>query len=617
MAVNIVVCVKQTPAPAEARLDEATKTLVREGVPVVISSIDRRALLEGLRLRDEVGGTVTVLTMGPPQAESALRDCLALGADKAVHLTDPALAGSDTLATARALALALGKLNPDLIVCGKFSIDSETGQIPGEVAELMDIPQITCVRQIKPTEGSDTLWMERETDEGFEQYLVSLPAIISVTELIITSRRPTEEEQEASKDKPLEAWTIGDIGGSADQFGEAGSPTSVSELRSAEMERSGEIISGEDPQEAAKRLTAYLMDNGLFRPNQRQVQLKSRRSAPASPDPQRIVMVVAEMMAGHLRPVTHELLGAAQDMADKLGGSVAAILLGGPDVAEQSAALGAYGADTVYLAADDSLSSYGTLQYTEAVVLVINEHQPHVVLFASTTNGRDLASRVAARLQLGLTGDCVDIEIDDSGQIAMIKPAFGGNIVSPIYSRTVPVMATVRPGMLAAREPDAGVRPEVVQIAVSSDVQSGAQLLRAVVESDLGATRLDDADVVVCVGQGIGSVEGIPVVRELADALDGALAGSLRVATSEWLPPQLQLGLTGKTVAPRFYVTVAISGAPNHLVGARKSEHIIAINNDPEAPIFKSANFGIIGDWAEVVPALTSAIQAARVGIGA
>ena len=213
MAVNIVVCVKQTPAPAEARLDEVTKTLVREGVPVVISSIDRRAVLEGLRLRDEVGGTVTVLTMGPPQAESALRDCLALGADRAVHLTDPALAGSDTLATARALALALGKMNPDLMVCGKFSIDSETGQIPSEVAELMGIPQITCVRQIKPTEGSDTLWMERETDEGFEQYLVSLPAMVSVTELIMTYRRPPDADPEARPDTPMFRFLEKVIGG--------------------------------------------------------------------------------------------------------------------------------------------------------------------------------------------------------------------------------------------------------------------------------------------------------------------------------------------------------------------------------------------------------------------
>ena len=267
---NIVVCVKQTPAPAEARLDEATKTLVREGVPLVMSSIDRRALLEGLRLRDEVGGAVTVLTMGPPPAESTLRECLALGADRAIHLTDPSMAGADTLATARALALALKKLSPDLIVCGKFTVDSETGQVPGEVAELMDIPQVTCVRQIRPTEGRDTLWMERETDEGYEEYQVSLPALISVTELIITFRRSTEEELAIAGNKPLEVWSAEYIGGSPDQFGESGSPTRVAELRSAEMERSGQVISGDDPQEAPQRLTAYLLANGLFQTSQHQ-----------------------------------------------------------------------------------------------------------------------------------------------------------------------------------------------------------------------------------------------------------------------------------------------------------------------------------------------------------
>ena len=610
--VNIVVCVKQTPSPAEARIDETTRTLVREGVPLVISSIDRRALLEALRLRDEVGGTLTVITMGPPQAESALRECLALGADRAIHLTDPAFAGADTLATARSLALALGKLSPDLIVCGKFTIDSETGQVPSEIAEFLDLPQVTCVRQIRPTEGPNTLWMERETDEGYEQYQVTLPAIVSVTELVITRRRPSPEELEAAAGKPLEIWTTADLGADSSRFGAAGSPTWVAGLRSADLERNGRVISGDDPQEAAQGLATYLLDHGLFQPGRQQEQLQPRRPLPATPELGRAVWVFAELTAGRLRPVTDELLGTAQELADRLGGRVAAVLIGDPAVVDLSATLGAYGADTVYLAADESLGSYDTLRYAEVVTSAINEYQPHVVLFPSTTNGRDLAPRVAARHQVGLTGDCVAFEIGEDGQIAQLKPAFGGNIVSPIYSRTVPVMATVRPGMLAAREPDWSVQPKVESLPLPQHGLSRVRLLRSVVEQDLGATRLDDAEVVVTVGMGIGGPENMPHIQKLVQVMDAALAGSLRVATAKWLPPQLQIGLTGKTVAPRFYIAIGVSGQPNHLVGSKKAEHIIAINTDPEAPIFKSANFGVVGDWAQVVPAVTRVLQAVK-----
>ena len=615
-AVNTVVCIKQTPAPADVRFDEETKTLVREGVNLIISSLDRRALLEAIRLREEIGGTVSVLTMGPPQAESALRDCLALGADRAIHLSDRLFAGADTLATARALAMALDKLEPDLVMCGMFSIDSETGQVPSEIAEFMNRPQVTAVRKIKPGDAPNILWVERQTDDGFQNYELTLPAVISITELIIAGRRPSEEEQEIGKAKPLEVWTAADLGGDPSVFGEAGSPTRVAETRSAHLERTGTVISGEDPQEAAERTAAYLKENGLFQPRQQRETTQARRPISANPDPQRAVWVFTELLDGRPRAVTHELLGMAQELADGLGGEVAAVLVGGPDVAALAPGLAASGADKVYLASDEGLGDYDTERYTTLLVSAIQRYQPHVVLIPSTTNGRDLAPRVAARLQVGLTGDCVDLELDGNGNLAQIKPAFGGNIVSPIYSRTTPIMATARPGILTARRPDSSVQPQVVSLDNSWNGASRVRLLKSDVEQDLGATRLDDADVVVAVGLGIGGPENLPVIRKLVDVLDGALASTLRVATAGWLPPQLQLGLTGKAVAPRFYIAVGVSGAANHLIGSRNSERILAINSDAEAPIFKSVDLGVVGDWAEIVPALTRALQRIKVPAG-
>jgi len=288
-------------------------------------------------------------------------------------------------------------------------------------------------------------------------------------------------------------------------------------------------------------------------------------------------------------------------------------LLGGPEAAAHAKELGAYGADTVYVAADRQLADYDTERYTHVVAEAIMRYRPHMVLFPSTTNGRDLAPRVAARLQLGLTGDAVGIEVDAKGDIAMIKPAFGGNIVSPIYSRTTPVMATVRPGALDARTPDRAVNPKVVTLAVAASGPGRVKLVHTGKQPDLVAGALDDADVVVGVGQGIGGPENLPAIRSLASVMHGTLAATLRTATIGTLPPQLQLGLTGRTIAPRFYLAIATSGQPNHLFGVKKAEHVLAINNDPAAPIFKSANLGIVGDWKTIVPVLTE-VLAERAG---
>jgi electron transfer flavoprotein alpha subunit len=274
--------------------------------------------------------------------------------------------------------------------------------------------------------------------------------------------------------------------------------------------------------------------------------------------------------------------------------------------------LGAYGADTVYLVDDDRLAHYETERYTAIVANLIRRSQPFAVLFPSTPNGRDLAPRVAARLQVGLTGDCVGLELDAEGRLVQLKPAFGGNIVAPIYSSTMPQMATVRPGMLDPVEPDWSVSPQIVPLAVPRDVEPRARLLQAVADPCLHAIDLQDAEVIVSVGMGVGGPENIPVVRELARVLDAPISSSLRVVSIGWLPYQLQIGLTGKAVAPRFYIAVGISGQANHLMGVKKAAHIIAINNNPEAPIFKACNFGIVGDWAQIVPALTRALEAAK-----
>ncbi len=240
-------------------------------------------------------------------------------------------------------------------------------------------------------------------------------------------------------------------------------------------------------------------------------------------------------------------------------------------------------------------------------------HKPQVLLLGSTAIGRDLAPRVAARLGLGLTGDCVDLEVDDQGRLLQLKPAFGGNIVAPILSKTTPAMATVRPGMLSPSQPAADRQARVERLTLEDDVRSRVQLVSQTGADAAKAAALDAADIAVGVGQGIGGPENLPVIEQLADVLGGVpLASTRDIADLGWLPRQHQVGITGRAIAPKLYFAIGIRGAFEHMVGLRKAGTIVAVNIKAKAPIFKTADLGIVGDYAEVVPLLTEALRKAK-----
>jgi len=224
---RIVVCVKYVPVLTAMRFDPVTRRLAREGVPGEVSSFDLRALGRAVALRAEHGGEIVALTMGPPAARAGLEDCLARGADRAVHVMDPLLAGSDTLATARTLAAALLREEADLILFGRSSTDAETGQVGPEVAELLDLAQVTGARRLDVDPAARTFTAERETDEGFETVEGALPAVITAAENIAEERFPKKAEREAAKTKPIAAVGVADLGLAAGKVGEAGSPTWV------------------------------------------------------------------------------------------------------------------------------------------------------------------------------------------------------------------------------------------------------------------------------------------------------------------------------------------------------------------------------------------------------
>ena len=618
---KIAVCVKWTPVISRLRFDPETKRIVREGVPNELNPFDVLAMNRAVELKREFDADVTAFTMGPPDARRGLARCLAMGADAAFHLNDVAFAGSDTLATARALALALRRDAFDLVLFGANSVDAETGQVGPEVAELLDIPQITSVARLDVA-ADGRVRAERALENGVEIVEARLPLLVSVTEGVAPDTLPARDDVRAAEERDIPEIKAADLAADVSQFGAAGSPTWVAEIRQSESSREPELIEEESPQEAARRAVEALRARGAL-------DLSGATRRPGAPAPGDLrgdgpeTWVVAEGEASGLRAVTFELLAAAQPVADAVGGPVVALLIGGPDAAAHADALAQAGADRVALAIDPRLAAYATDAYASTLASAVEAHSPFAVLLPSTPNGRDLAARTAARLGLGLTGDCIGLEVDAEGRLAQLKPAFGGNIVAPIYSRTLPNMATVRPGVFDALAPNAaralsaslghlpqGGRVFAVPAALPRGDAPVVAEFRAAPDDD--AATLDKAAAVICVGKGVGGPEEIPRLHELRDLLGAELVCTRDVVEAGWMPRQRQVGLTGRSIAPALYVGVGVRGDFNHTVGIQRSGTVLVVNNSRRASFFRGqCDIGIVGDWEEVIPALTAEIRAA------
>lgn len=324
------------------------------------------------------------------------------------------------------------------------------------------------------------------------------------------------------------------------------------------------------------------------------------------------VWVFVEHSDGRPAPVSWELLGKGRELAADLGGKVCSVLLG-HQVAALAREAFAYGADKVYYIDDPVLAHYRTQPYLHGVVRLVEKHRPDVMLLGATTMGRDLAGAVATTLGTGLTADCTGLSIDpESKLLEQTRPAYGGNIMATILcEQRRPQMATVRPRVMAMPVRQEGREGELVREELGLREEEVLVRLLEYVREDQGeSTRIEDADILVSGGRGMGGPEGFRVLQELADALGGCVSGSRAAVDQGWIPHDRQVGQTGKTVRPRLYVACGISGAIQHLVGMQTADVIVAINRDPNAAIFGVATVGIVGDVNEVVPALIRAARA-------
>jgi electron transfer flavoprotein alpha subunit/NAD-dependent dihydropyrimidine dehydrogenase PreA subunit len=321
------------------------------------------------------------------------------------------------------------------------------------------------------------------------------------------------------------------------------------------------------------------------------------------------VWVFIEQRDGHAAGVAHELLSEGRKLADRLGTHVAGVLLG-DQVEHLVPEVYAYGADKCYLVDHPLFKNYQTDAYTKAIVEMIKEYKPEIVLFGATNNGRDFAARIAVRIRTGLTADCTELTIDENNMLNQTRPAFGGNVMATIITdKHRPQMATVRPKVMKKVEPDFSRQGELIRFESSVVEEDLHYKILDIVEHAIKTVNLAEADIVVSGGRGIGGPENYYLIEELAEVLNAAAGASRAVVDAGWVPHYRQVGQTGKTVAPKLYVACGISGAIQHLAGMQTSDNIVAINKDPDAPIFGVATYGIVGDLHKVVPLLTKKLK--------
>ncbi len=333
------------------------------------------------------------------------------------------------------------------------------------------------------------------------------------------------------------------------------------------------------------------------------------------------VYVFAQQVDNELSGIAFELLGKAKELAADLSTDVTAVLIGSgvKGLADQ---LAEYGADKVIVVDDPELKEYRTEPYAHALASVINEYKPEIVLVGATAIGRDLGPRVSARVATGLTADCTVLEIGDfpinpvpnqeqkHNQLLMTRPAFGGNTIATIACPdNRPQMATVRPGVMQKIEPIAGAKAEVIEYNPGFTPNNKYVEILDVVKELSDTVDIMDAKILVSGGRGVGSAENFKILQDLADVIGGTVSCSRAVVDNGWLPKELQVGQTGKTVRPNVYFAIGISGAIQHTAGMEESDIIVAINKDETAPIFDVADYGIVGDLNKIVPKLTEELK--------
>jgi electron transfer flavoprotein alpha subunit len=585
---RVLTLLKQIPKFEEMALGSDGR-LQRDGLELHMNDYCRRGARTAIDLARASDGSCTAMTLGPASAESVLREAILAGADTGLHLVGDAFAGSDTLATASALAAAVRRRGDfDAIFCGRNSVDADTGQVPAQLAELLGWPLLTGVREFK-LEG-ETVHALLEHDDEWSRTEVELPAVISCAERLCDPVKIKDPVQWATVDASLiSKLTPEDLG--PGPWGSTASPTWVGNVKLLEDSRAREKLDGVGAQPIERLLEVLRKRNALEveRSDTTAGQVRERLGV-SHPDA-RLIVVLAEPKRAR---VTRELLGEAAAVAGSVDGRV--VVVGG-DLAEPET-LCAWGADEILELTGSSCEE------DVAAALAEPLRSAWAVLAPGTAWGREIASRLSARHAAGLTGDAVELAVHDNRLIAL-KPAFGGQLVAEIGCSSSMQMATVRPGVLTLREPrTAGSIPRR-PLDVTS--RSRLRILERWREDD--ADELANANFVIGVGQGVDPGD-YPQLEAWAEEMGAVLCATRKVTDQGWMPRARQVGITGHCIAPRLYIGIGTSGKFNHTVGVRRAGTNVGINPDPDCSLWDWCDIGLVGDWKQAFERLVPKIVA-------
>jgi electron transfer flavoprotein alpha subunit len=636
MALTIISLIKQVPLPSEMRMGE--DGLMDRTKAKSIINIDCQFGLEaGLQLRKQYpDARLIVCSMGPGSFEASLRTAVSMGYEEAYLLSDRKLGGSDTYATGLAISTMLKHLGftkestePFIILAGRQTSDGDTAHVPSQVAENIGIPQATFVESVK-ADGNGYVVAKRIIEGGYQVLRLPMPCVISLTPTGIPPRKPSLGG--AIKARSLKITTLGidDIGLGTEKIGINGSPTIVVKVVNIVSERAPITMSaGHNEAALVDSLIANLKKGG----NVLEKKDKAAKKDTERPDyPEKDfregakgILTWAEVTNGKISRPSLELLTPARNLANQLGpGTKIMTLIIGKNVQPLAQTLIEHGSDEVVYVEDDRLEEYLVLPFSSVFEQVIKERKPEIALFAATTSGRELAPRIGMKTDSGVTADCTGLEIgeyvDKKEQVIYVpvlesrRPTYGESKLATILGFVCPQISTARAGTF-----EVPVRVEGRQGIVSGfrpvlkDKDFVVEIVKTV-RGEGGLQNLFEADIVVSGGRGTTG-DNLGLIKALAEALKSqgvnAEWTSSRPVVDEGVAEYArQVGQTGKTIRPKVYIAVGISGAIQHIAGMKESEKIIAIDHNPKAHIFNNADFGIVGEYQDIVPELIERVKA-------
>jgi electron transfer flavoprotein alpha subunit len=635
MALTIISLIKQVPLPSEMRMGE--DGLMDRTKAKSIINIDCQFGLEaGLQLRKHhPDAKLIVCSMGPKSFETSLRTAISMGYDEAYLLSDRKLGGSDTYATGLAISTMLKHLGftkeskePFIILAGRQTSDGDTAHVPSQVAESIGIPQATFVESIKPDDAGGVI-VKRIIEGGYQILKLPLPCVVSLTPTGIPPRKPSLSGAVKARSLDITTFGIADIGLGTEKIGIHGSPTIVVKVVNIVSERPPVTMSeGHNETSLVDSLIANLKKGGNVL-EKKEKTAKKEIEHPDFPEKDfrngaRGIITWAEITKGKISRPSLELLTPARNLANQLGNDTKVMtLVIGKKVQSFAQTLIEHGSDEVILVEDDKLEEYLVLPFSSIFAQVIKGRNPEIALFAATTSGRELAPRIGMKTDSGVTADCTGLSIgeyiDKKEQVIYRpilesrRPTYGESKLATILGFVCPQISTARAGTFEVPKHVAG-RKGIVS--AFNPVLDDKDFIVEIVKTERGEGGLQnlfDADIIISGGRGTTG-DNLGLIKALAEELktqgvNAEWACSRPVVDEGIVEYARQIGQTGKTIRPKVYIAVGVSGAIQHLAGMKESEMIIAIDHNPKAHIFHYADFGIVGEYTDIIPELIERIK--------